>query len=39
MVGLWYYNQSGAIELLIMSDFYYGRMYFKLVKTLGTLHS
>ena len=26
MVGLWYYNQSGVIELLIMRDHHYGRM-------------
>ena len=26
MVGLWCYNHSGATELLIMRDFYYGRM-------------
>ena len=31
MVGLWYYNQSGVTELLIMRDTYYGRMCFKSV--------
>ena len=31
MVGLWYYNQSGATELLLMRDFRYGRMCFKSV--------
>ena len=30
MVGLWYYNQSGATELLIMRDFNFGLMCFKL---------
>ena len=39
MAGLWCYNQSGATELLIMSDFYYGLICFKSVKTLGALHS
>ena len=39
MVGLWCYNQSGVTELLIMRDPHYGRMCFKSVKTLGTLHS
>ena len=38
MVGIWYYNQSGATELLIMSDFHYGRMCFKSVETFGALH-
>ena len=33
------YNQSGVTELLIMSDFHYGRMCFKSVKTLGAPHS
>ena len=33
------YNQSSVNELLIMRDPHYGRMCFKLVKTLGTLHS
>ena len=36
MVGLWYYNQSGVTELLIMRDPHYGRMCLKSVKTLGT---
>ena len=39
MVGVWYYNQSGATELLIMRDFHYGRMSFKTFKTLRALHS
>ena len=34
MVGLWYYDRSGATELVIMRVFYYGRMCFKSVKTL-----
>ena len=33
MVGLWYYNQSGVTELLIMRDPHYGQMCFKSVKT------
>ena len=39
MVDLWYYNQSGATEQLIMSAFHYCQMCFKSVKTLGALHS
>ena len=39
MVDLWYYNQSVATELLIMSAIHYGRMSFKSGKTLGALHS
>ena len=43
MVGLWYCNQSGVTELLIMRDPHYqgdyGRMCLKSVKTLGALHS
>ena len=39
MVGLSYYNQSGATELLIMRDSHYGRMCFKSFKTLEALHS
>ena len=39
MVGLWYYNQSGVTELLIMMDHHYDRICFKSVKTIGTLHS
>ena len=39
MVGLWCYNQSGVIELLIMRHPHYGRMCFKLGKTLGALQS
>ena len=31
-IGLWYYNQSGVTELLIMRGHYYGRMCFKSVK-------
>ena len=38
MVGLWYYNQLGATELLIMRDFNHGRMCLKSVKTRGALH-
>ena len=38
-IGLWSYNQSGVTELLIIKDPHYGRMCFKSVKTLGTLHS
>ena len=37
--GLWYYNQSGVTELLIMWHALYVRMCFKSVKTLGVLHS
>ena len=36
---LWYYNQSGATELLIMSALHYGRMCFKSGKTLRALHT
>ena len=39
MIGLWCYNQSAVIEMLIMRDPHYGRMCFKSVKTLGALHS
>ena len=39
MVGLWYYNQAGVTELLIIRDPHYGRMCFKSAKTLGALHS
>ena len=35
MECLWYYNQSGVTELLIMRDPYYGWMCFRSVKTLG----
>ena len=38
MVGLWYYNQSGVTDLLIMRDLHYGRMCFKSVKSLRALH-
>ena len=38
MVDLWYYNQSGVTELLIMRHPHYGRMCFKSVKTHGALH-
>ena len=38
MVDLWCYNQSGVSELLIIRDSHYGRMCFKLFKTLGALH-
>ena len=31
MVGLWCYNQSGVIELLLMRDPHYDRMCFKSV--------
>ena len=36
---MWAYNQSGVTKLMIMRDPHYGRMCFKSVKTLGTLHS
>ena len=39
MVGLWYYNQSGVTELLIIRDTHYGQKCFKSAKTLGALHS
>ena len=39
MVGLWYYNQSGVTDLLIMRDLHYDQMCFKSVKTLGVPHS
>ena len=39
MVGLRYYNQSGATKLLIIRGFHYDRMCFKSVRTLGALHS
>ena len=38
MVGLWYYNQSGVTELLIIRDPHYGRMCFESVETLEALH-
>ena len=39
MAGLWCYNQSGVIELLIVRDPHYGLVCFKSVKTLGALRS
>ena len=36
---LWYCNQSGVNDLLIMRDPHYVRMCFKSVKTIGALHS
>ena len=39
ILHLWYYNQSGVTELLILRDPQYDRMCFKSVKTLRVLHS
>ena len=38
MVGLWYYNQSGVAELLIMRDLHYGRMCFNSLEVVSRWH-
>ena len=38
MLGICYYKQPGATELLIVRDSHYGRMCFNSVKTFGALH-
>ena len=39
MMDIWYYNQSGVAELLIMRDPHYGKMCFKSFQILRALHS